>query len=197
MRGIIGGSDRSQLQELALMKNKPIILAGLCIAAAAAVLALTATRKPFTSPNEATIASAPPTPSPAWELKGVDGKPVKSSDFAGKVVILDFWATWCGPCRMEIPGFIELQKQYADKGLVVVGVSLDQDGASVVKSFMDKMGINYPVVLGDETIVNAFGGVEGIPTTFIIDRNGQIVGKHVGYAAKAEFESEIKHLLKL
>ena len=197
MSGITGGSERSQLQELVLMKNKPLILAGLFIAAAAAVLALTAARKPFTSPNGATITSASPTPSPAWELKGVDAKPVKFSDFAGKVVILDFWATWCGPCRMEIPGFIELQKQYADKGLVVVGVSLDQDGASVVKSFMDKTGINYPVVLGDETIVNAFGGVEGIPTTFIIDRNGQIVGKHVGYAAKAEFESEIKPLLKL
>ena len=179
------------------MKNKPLILAGLFIAAAAAVLALTVARKPVTSPNEATMTPASSTPSPAWELKGVDGKPVKSSDFAGKVVILDFWATWCGPCRMEIPGFIELQKQYADKGLVVVGVSLDQDGVSVVKSFMDKTGINYPVVLGDETIVNAFGGVEGIPTTFIIDRQGRIVRKHVGYAAKTEFESEIKPLLKL
>jgi thiol-disulfide isomerase/thioredoxin len=169
----------------------------LAIAAVATLLALTAARKPPTSANEITNVVATSTPSPTWELKGVDGRRAKSSDFAGKVVILDFWATWCGPCRMEIPGFIELQKQYADKGLVVVGVSLDQDGASVVKSFMDKVGINYPVVLGDETIVNSFGGVEGIPTTFIIDRSGQIVGKHVGYAAKAEFESEIKPLLKL
>lgn len=183
------------------MKNKPLILAGLFIALTFVLLATTATRRlsdkrdnPGETSPEVTLASAP---SPAWELKGVDSKPVKSSDFAGKVVILDFWATWCGPCRMEIPGFIELQKQYADKGLVVVGVALDQDGASVVKPFMDKMGINYPVVLGDETIVNAFGGVEGIPTTFIIDRNGQIVGKHVGYAAKAEFEAEIKPFLKL
>jgi len=85
---------------------------------------LTVARKPFTSPSETTITSASLTPSPAWELKGVDGKLVKSSEFVGKVVILDFWATWCGPCRMEIPSFIELQKQYADKGLVVVGVSL-------------------------------------------------------------------------
>lgn len=179
------------------MKNKPLIRAGLFIAVAAAVLALTWARKPLTSPNVATIASASPVPSPAWELKGMDGKLVKSSDFAGKVVILDFWATWCGPCRMEIPGFIELQKQYADKGLVVVGVSLDQEGVSAVKPFMEKMGINYPIVLGDEAVVSAFGGVEGIPTTFIIDRSGQIVGKHVGYAPKAEFESEIKPLLKL
>lgn len=87
--------------------------------------------------------------------------------------------------------------QQPDRGLVVVGVSLDQDGASVVKSFMDKMGVNYPVVLGDETVVNAFGGVEGIPTTFIIDREGQMVRKHVGYTEKSEFEAEIKPLLKL
>ncbi|MBI4327108.1 MAG: TlpA family protein disulfide reductase [Chloroflexi bacterium] len=177
------------------MKNKPIILAGLFIAAAAGVLALTAARKPFTSPNEATMTSASSTPSPAWELKGVDGKPLKSSDFAGKVVILDFWATWCGPCRMEIPSFIELQNQYADKGLVVIGVSLDQDGATAVKPFMEKMGINYPIMLGDETIVSAFGGIEGIPTTFINDREGRIVRKHEGFASKAEFEADIKPLL--
>src|SRR5260370_31331961 len=156
------------------MKSKPIILAGLAIAAAAALLALTTVQKRSTSANGIESVSASSIPSPAWELKGVDGKPVKSSDFAGKVVILDFWATWCGPCRMEIPSFIELQKQYADKGLVVVGVSLDQDGASVVKSCMDKAGINYPGVLCDETIVNALGGVEGIPTTFLIYRSRQI-----------------------
>ena len=96
---------------------------------------------------------------------------------------------------MEIPGFIELQKQYADKGLVVIGVSLDQDGASAVKPFSEKLGINYPIVLGDETIVSAFGGIEGIPATFIIDREGRIVRKHVGYAPKAEFEADIKPLL--
>lgn len=179
------------------MKNKPIVLVGIASTAAAALLVLAAARKSSVSASEIANVAATSKPSPAWELKGVDGKPVKSSDFVGKVVILDFWATWCGPCRMEIPGFIELQKRYADKGLVVVGVSLDQDGAPVVKSFMDKTGINYPVVLGDETIVNAFGGVEGIPTTFIIDHDGQIIHKHVGYTDKAEFEAEIKPLLKL
>lgn len=181
------------------MKNKPLIFAGLFIALALALLATTATRRiaersetsaTTISPNADIIA-----PSPAWELKDVNGKTVKFSDFSGKVVVLDFWATWCGPCRMEIPGFIELQKQYADKGLVIVGVSLDQDGASAVKPFMEKMGINYPIVLGDEAVTSAFGGIEGIPTTFIIDRTGNIVRKHVGYAPKAEFEADIKPLL--
>lgn len=176
------------------MKNKPIIFAGLLIAAAAALLVLAASRRLSTSTADSAPRATTSQLSPAWELKGVDGKTVKSSDFAGKVVILDFWATWCGPCRMEIPGFIELQKQYADTGLVVIGVSLDQDGASAVKPFVEKMGINYPIVLGDENVVSAFGGVEGIPTTFIIDRAGNIVRRHVGYASKAEFEADIKPL---
>jgi thiol-disulfide isomerase/thioredoxin len=177
------------------MKNKPIIFAGLLIAAAASLLVLAASRRLSTSTADSAPRVTTSQPSPAWELKGVEGKAVKSSDFAGKVVILDFWATWCGPCRMEIPGFIELQKQYADKGLVVIGVSLDQDGASTVKPLIEKMGLNYPIVLGDEAVVSAFGGIEGIPTTFIVDRAGNIVRKHVGYAPKAEFETDIKPLL--
>lgn len=176
------------------MKNQTIIFTGLLVAAAAATLVLAASRQPSATAAEPAQNATAKQPSPAWELKDLDGKSVKSSDFAGKVVILDFWATWCGPCRMEIPGFIELQKQYADKGLVVIGVSLDQDGASAVKPFIEKMGINYPIALGDEAVVSAFGGIEGIPTTFIIDRAGNIVRKHVGYAPKAEFEADIKPL---
>lgn len=133
---------------------------------------------------------------PLWELKDMEGKAVKSSDFKGRVVILDFWATWCGPCRMEIPGFVELQKQYGQQGLTVIGVSLDQEGPSIVKPFLKKFGINYPVVMGDRKIDQAFGGGEGLPTTFIIDREGRIVKKHIGYAPKEEFEKEIKPLLK-
>lgn len=132
---------------------------------------------------------------PEWELKDTEGKVVKSSDFAGKVVILDFWATWCPPCKAEIPGFIELQKKYGEKGLVVVGVSLDEQGPAVVKPFMQQFGMNYPVVMGDEKITQDFGGVAAIPTTFIIDKNGNIAAKHVGYAPKETFEKEITPLL--
>jgi thiol-disulfide isomerase/thioredoxin len=132
---------------------------------------------------------------PAWELKDADGKVVKSSDFDGKVVILDFWATWCPPCKAEIPGFVELQKQYGDKGLVVVGVSLDEQGPGVVKPFMKQFEMNYPVVMGDAKIVQDFGGIEAIPTTFVIDRSGNIATRHVGYVPKETFEKEITPLL--
>jgi thiol-disulfide isomerase/thioredoxin len=131
---------------------------------------------------------------PVWELKDLEGKLVKSSDFEGKVIILDFWATWCPPCKAEIPGFIELQKKYGAKGLVVVGISLDEEGPSVVKQFMIRFGMNYPVVMGNLKTMQDFGG-KGLPTTFVIDRSGTIVSKHVGFASKETFEKEITPLL--
>jgi peroxiredoxin len=149
----------------------------------------------LTSAGGQAFAQAPGSDAPAWELKDLDGKAVKLADFKGKVVVLDFWATWCPPCRAEIPGFIELQKQYGEKGLAIVGVSLDQAGAATVKAFVEKNKMNYPVVMGDDTTVKAYGGINGIPTTFVIDRKGKIAGKHIGFADKAKFEKEIKPLL--
>lgn len=177
------------------MKYKTIHFSGLGLVAVVVLFFLVSAQIRSGAANPAETAPAPATPAPAWTLQDVNGKPVHSADFAGKVVVLDFWATWCPPCRMEIPGFIELHKEYAGKGLVVVGVSLDQDGADGVKRFMDKQGMTYPVVMADQKIVEDFGGVEAIPTTFIIDRQGRIVRKHVGYTEGAEFEAEIKPLL--
>jgi cytochrome c biogenesis protein CcmG/thiol:disulfide interchange protein DsbE len=132
---------------------------------------------------------------PDWRLTNLDGKSVKLSDFRGKVVILNFWTTWCPPCRREIPSFISLQKQYGDKGLVVVGVSLDEKGPGIVKPFVTKMGINYPVVMGDQKTAADYGGIAVVPTTFVIDRKGQVVAEHQGDAERATFEAEIKPLL--
>jgi cytochrome c biogenesis protein CcmG/thiol:disulfide interchange protein DsbE len=148
-------------------------------------------------PISPTIAaeSASADQAPAWSLTDLAGKNVKSSDFAGKVVILDFWATWCPPCRAEIPGFIELQEKYGKKGLQIVGVSLDEGGPQAVAAFVRKTGMNYPVVMGDESVVNAFGGVRALPTTFVIDRAGKIAVRHEGYASKDALEQILKKLL--
>ena len=133
---------------------------------------------------------------PAWKLQDLDGKTVSSDDFKGKVVILDFWATWCPPCRAEIPGLIDLQKAYGKQGLMVVGVSVDQGGTDVIKPFVEKFGMNYPVLVADDKVQQAFGGFDAIPVTLVIDRQGRIVKRHLGLTEKDEFEAEIKPLLK-
>jgi peroxiredoxin len=137
-----------------------------------------------------------PGPAPGWELKDVEGKPVSFSQFKGKVVVLDFWATWCGPCRSEIPGYVKLQEKYKAKGLVIIGVSLDQEGPDVVKKFMADFHLNYQIVMGDDDVVQAFGGVDEIPTTFIIDREGRIRDKKVGAMKTADYEKVLAQYLK-
>lgn len=136
------------------------------------------------------------TAAPDWQLIDTDGRTVKLSDFKGKVVILNFWAIWCAPCRAEIPGFIALQERFGFQGLTVVGVSVDPDAASEVKSFMERLGGNYPVVIGDEKVAVDYGVVSAIPTTFVLDRKGDIVTSHLGFTKQAVFESEIRPLLE-
>ncbi|GAB1490199.1 hypothetical protein MASR2M8_26580 [Opitutaceae bacterium] len=134
-------------------------------------------------------------PAPAWTMKDITGREVTSEEYKGKIVVVDFWATWCGPCKEEIPGYIELQKKYADKGFVIVGVSLDQQGPPVVKRYAESMKINYPLVMGDDSVVAAFGGIDAIPTTFLIDRDGNIRHKKVGSMETHEYEKIITELL--
>jgi peroxiredoxin len=138
----------------------------------------------------------PPKPAPAWKLMDVDGKPVSLAQFKGKVVILDFWATWCPPCRTEIPGYIALQKKYADEGLTVIGVSVDTDGTAPVKKFMKDFGINYVIVMADDDIQNAYGPLQGYPTTFIIDRSGQIRDRKLGRTHAEDYEKEVLAVLR-
>ncbi len=139
-----------------------------------------------------------PTPAPAWKLKDVKGKTVSSEDFKGKVVVLDFWATWCPPCREEIPGYIALQKKYGKDGLVIVGVSVDdgERASEMVQLFIKKVGVNYPIVMGDADVAQSFGGIEMYPTTFIIDREGKIRDRKVGPEAMDQYEKRVLAVLK-
>ena len=142
--------------------------------------------------------TVPPTPAPSWKLKDVDGNVVSSDQFKGKVIVVDFWATWCGPCRSEIPGYVALQKKYGKDGLVVVGMSVDEQGPSVVKKFIKSNNVTYQIVMADDAVQAAFAGSEGInsiPTTFIIDRSGNIVDRKVGAEPEEEFERRLKKYL--
>lgn len=135
-------------------------------------------------------------PAPDFKLKDADGKEVHLADYRGKVVLLDFWATWCGPCRIEIPWFTDLERKHKDKGFAVLGVSMDDEGWQVVKPFLAEMKINYRVLLGNDEASHAYGGLDALPTTFLIDRDGKIAAVHVGLASRKDFEDGVEQLLE-
>jgi cytochrome c biogenesis protein CcmG/thiol:disulfide interchange protein DsbE len=133
---------------------------------------------------------------PDFALKSSDGKTVKLSDYKGKVIIIDFWATWCPPCRKGIPDLISIQNDYKND-VVIIGISLD--GEKTIKDvpgFIKTYGINYTIVYGDDKVVAAYGGIEGIPTAFVVDKKGNVVDKHVGLVPKDTYVNKIKELLK-
>ena len=131
---------------------------------------------------------------PDFSLRDTNGKQVSLSDFSGKVVILDFFASWCPPCRQEIPDFIALEKAYSDKGFSMVGVALVS--AQDAKDFAGKYGINYPVLIDDGKVSDAYGPIRSIPTTFVLDKSGKIAKLYIGLRPKSVFEADIKELLK-
>ena len=133
---------------------------------------------------------------PDFTLKDADGKTVHLSDYKGKVVLLDFWATWCGPCRIEIPWFMEIERQNKDKGFEVLGVAMDDEGWEAVKPFLTEMKMNYRVVVGNDDIARKYGGVDALPTTFLIDREGKIAAIHIGLADRRDFEDGVQELLQ-
>jgi cytochrome c biogenesis protein CcmG/thiol:disulfide interchange protein DsbE len=130
-----------------------------------------------------------------FKLTTADGSVVELSKLKGKVVLVNFWATWCGPCLREIPDFIEVYKKYKSQGFEIVGIALDEEGFDLVTPFVKKYKIPYPVVLGTGKTVNEYGGSEFIPTSFLIDRKGMIVDEHVGLMKKADLEKKLKGIL--
>lgn len=132
-------------------------------------------------------------PAPSFELADIDGELVSIDDFKGRVILLNFWATWCGPCKREIPDFIDLQNEYGDDGLTIVGIALDEH--SLVTAFVKEWEINYPVLIGTEEVSMRYGNIRSIPTTFIIDRSGAVVKSYVGLQPRSVIEADVKALL--
>ena len=132
---------------------------------------------------------------PDFTLKDAMGRPVKLSDYKGKVVLLNFWATWCGPCKIEIPWFIEFEQTFKDKGFAVLGVSMDEEGWDIVKPYLERSKINYRVLIGDDMTAQNYGGVDSLPTSFLLDKEGRIAATHVGLVSKSVYQNDINTLL--
>lgn len=169
---------------------------GLSIALGVTVASCRQQHAPPSEVQAATQTARDTAKAPDFSLPNLKGETVRLKDFRGKVVILDFWATWCGPCRMEIPHFQELTKRHGERGLVVVSVAMDEPGAEVVKPFVRKNGITYVVLIGDAYTANRYGGVNALPTTFVIDREGRVNKKYVGYRSLESFEEDLAPLLE-
>ncbi len=132
---------------------------------------------------------------PDFSLVDMEGRTLRMADLRGRVVLIDFWATWCGPCRMEIPHLIDLHRDLSSEGFTVLGISVDQKGPSVVRPFVASNKIPYPVVMADQATVEKFGGIRAVPTAFLVDREGYIVGKYEGYRDRTFLEKEIRKAL--
>lgn len=147
----------------------------------------------------ASCSSSPPAPSaqavPQFSFSSLEGKTVAMKDLSNKVVIVDFWATWCSPCREEIPHLNKLYAELKGKGLEIVGISMDTDGTDGVRDFAREFRIQYPIVMGDEKVAEDFGGIIGMPTTIIINRQGKVAKKYIGLPPAADMERIVKELV--
>jgi thiol-disulfide isomerase/thioredoxin len=137
-----------------------------------------------------------PDPAPEFKLPGLDGKPISLADARGKIILLNFWASWCGPCRAEVPDLVDLQTRYKDS-LQVIGLIVDDDDMGAIHHFVKEFGINYPVAVAPAELSVQYGGIPALPTSFILDAQGRVVQKHVGLRDPALYEVEIRSLLGL
>jgi len=157
-----------------MVQRRFLLLFALVVCVIALLVALRKNRPMIASQPKAGTELAPD-----FMLKTIDGTSLRLSDYRGKVVLLDFWATWCAPCQEEIPRFVEWQNQYRDRGLQVIGVSMD-DSPAPVQRFSREFRVNYPVAVGTQNIASQYGGILGLPVNFVIGRNGKIKAKHLG-----------------
>lgn len=162
------------------------------------LLAIVLVAMSFVSSAEASARTAPIQPrkaAPDFTLTDSKGSPIRLSDYKGRVVLLDFWATWCHGCKTEIPWYMDFENEYRNSGLTVIGVSMDEDGWKSVKPFIKEEKMNYTVVIGNDVLAKQYG-LTSMPLTLLIDRNGRIADSHAGIVDKAAWKGEIKTLLR-
>lgn len=177
-----------------------LLIIGLLLAAITVGLTMLQRRQQTTARPAATVTvpSVPALrgkPAPDFELPDLKGGKVHGADFKNKVLLVNFWATWCAPCIVEIPWFTEFQQKYGPQGLQVIGISLDETGSKDVTPFVQKHKMTYPILLGDDKTAELFGGILGLPTTFLVDRNGKYYAMHRGLVSREGVEEELQTLL--
>jgi thiol-disulfide isomerase/thioredoxin len=186
------------------LKKSLLVIIAVVAVIAATYLADRATRQPRTRVLRVATANSAPVPAPDVTLKDLDGKDLSLAQYKGKVVLVNFWATWCEPCQVEIPWLIEIQQKYAAKGFTVLGIAMDEDGAKVVTPWVQKerfdvngakSQMNYPIVIGNDAAADKFGGLLGYPTSVLITRDGKIVKRITGIITPEEITKSIESQL--
>ena len=176
------------------MKRDPVIF--IVVALAISLMLVFAYRATGKQPTQAAAPTGAGKPAPEFALQSLDGKTIHLSDYRGKAVVVNFWATWCQPCRVEMPWFVELQKQYGPDGLQILGISADEDTSTdELGKFAKGMGVNYPILLGKEKVEEEYGGIQFLPVTVYVDRDGNVVDKVFGLKGRGEIEDNIKAAL--
>lgn len=172
------------------MKRDPIIL--IIVALVISVMLIFGIQKARHTSGQPNSGKLQGQLAPDFELASVDGKNVKLSDYRGKAVLLNFWATWCEPCKIEMPWFVDLQKKYGEQGFQVIGVAMDDAPPKEIAEFAQKMGVNYPILIGKEKVGDDYGGVQFLPSTFYVGRDGKVIDRVFGLVSRSEIENNIK-----
>ncbi len=177
------------------VRRKPVVT--LVVTMVAVLMVLFAVERAARSTGQLGVRSAnvKDEQAPDFTLQSINGETIRLSDFRGKAVLLNFWATWCAPCRIEMPWFVEMQDRYAAEGLQVVGVAMDDSSPNDIEKFANDLRVNYPILVGEDTVGNAYGGLQFLPATFYIGRDGKVVDKVFGLKTRNEIEEDIKKAL--
>ncbi len=175
------------------MKRDPAVI--IVVAMVIALMLVFGFKRARHSSQGITTGAAQMKAAPDFTLQSLDGKTVRLSDYRGKPVVLNFWATWCEPCKIEMPWFVDLQKQYASAGVQFLGVAMDDASTKEIGKFAESMKVNYPILIGKESVGDDYGGVQFLPETFYIDRAGNVVDKAFGLKGRGEIEDDIKKIL--